>query len=346
MKRTPYHALLQALAGTPRTWLVTGAAGFIGSHLVETLLRCGQKVVGLDNFSTGHARNLDEVRSLLPASARRRFRFLEADLTDERACRRATRNVDFVLHQAALGSVPRSIDRPLDTHSSNVTGFIHILVAARTAGVKRFVYASSSSVYGDHADLPKQEAVIGEPLSPYAASKWMNEIYAGVFARCYGLPTIGLRYFNVFGPRQDPAGPYAAVIPKWINALLRNQPVHIHGDGQTTRDFCYVANAVQANLLAATTARHGALNQIYNVALHQRTSLIELFELIRRLLATHHPQIAQTKPVYSPFRKGDIRHSEADISKARRFLGYQPTHPLEHGLAEALSWYESHPAPV
>jgi UDP-N-acetylglucosamine 4-epimerase len=341
MKRSAYHTLLQQLKRTPRRWLVTGAAGFIGSNLVETLLRCRQRVVGLDNFATGHIANLKEVRQLLPGFFQKNFRFIEGDITDAKICRRACRGVDYVLHQAALGSVPRSIEKPLDSHASNVTGFITVLAAARQARVRRFVYASSSSVYGDHPGLPKQEANLGDPLSPYAATKLINEVYADVFGRCYQLESVGLRYFNVFGPRQDPEGPYAAVIPKWVAALLRDEPVQINGDGRTSRDFCYVANAVQANLLAATTRRRGAVNQVYNVALNERTTLNELFRLIRDLLAERHPQIAKTKPVYRDFRPGDVRHSQADIAKARRLLGYRPTHRLSEGLREALAWYES-----
>lgn len=341
MKRSPYHTLLQQLQRQPRAWLVTGAAGFIGSNLVETLLRCGQRVVGLDNFATGHIANLKEVRLLLPDLFRKNFRFVEGDITHPRTCKRACKEVDYVLHQAALGSVPRSIENPLDSHASNVTGFITMLDAARAAGVKRFVYASSSSVYGDHPGLPKREATIGAMLSPYAATKYVNEVYAEVFHRCYGLQTIGLRYFNVFGPRQDPEGPYAAVVPKWVAALLHGETVFINGDGKTSRDFCYVANAVQANLLAATTPRRGAVNQVYNVALNERTTLNQLHRLIRGQLAKRHPHVAQCRPVYREFRPGDVRHSQADVAKAHRLLGYQPTHRLADGLEEALSWYEA-----
>jgi UDP-N-acetylglucosamine 4-epimerase len=340
MKRSPYHALLLELEHAPRKWLVTGAAGFIGSNLVEALLRCGQSVVGLDNFSTGHPANLAEVRRLLPGPFRESFRFIEGDITEPKVCRRACRGVDYVLHQAALGSVPRSIEKPLESHASNVTGFVTLLAAARDARVRRFVYASSSSVYGDSPGLPKQEGALGHMLSPYAATKLINEIYADVFGRCYRLQAIGLRYFNVFGPRQDPEGPYAAVIPKWVAALLHDQPVHINGDGRTSRDFCYVANAVQANLLAATTQRRGAVSEVYNVAVGQRTTLNELYGLIRDLLAERHPGLAKARPVYCEFRPGDVRHSQADIAKARRLLGYQPTHRLAEGLRDALAWYE------
>ncbi len=342
MKRTPYSALLVELGRSPRTWLVTGAAGFIGSNLVETLLRWDQRVVGLDNFATGHRENLAEVRKLVGAAAWRRLRFIEGDVTDLKACRRACRGVDHVLHQAALGSVPRSIMEPLASHASNVTGFLNLLVAARDAGVKRMVYASSSSVYGDHPRLPKVEGQLGEVLSPYAATKLMDEIYGAVFGRCYGMQTVGLRYFNVFGARQDPDGPYAAVIPRWIAAMLRGQAVSINGDGRTSRDFCYVANVVQANLLAATATRHGAANQVYNVALNARTTLSELYELLREGLEPHRPALKGAQPVYGEFRAGDVRHSQADIGKARRLLGYRPTHSLAEGLAASLEWYREH----
>ena len=346
MKRTAYISLLQQLARSPRTWLVTGAAGFIGSNLVETLLRCGQQVVGLDNFATGHAANLEEVREGLAPGVRRNFRFLKADITDLKACGKACKGVDYVLHQAALGSVPRSLIEPRAAHDSNVTGFLNLLMAARDAKVKRLVYASSSSVYGDQPDLPKHEDHLGRVLSPYAATKLMNEIYAEVFGRCYGIQTMGLRYFNVFGPRQDPDGPYAAVIPKWVAALLHGEPVFINGDGRTSRDFCYVANAIQANLLAATTPRRQALNQVYNVALNERTTLNELFRLIRGALARTYPDVARSKPVYREFRAGDVRHSQADITRAQDLLGYRPTHGLAEGLEAALAWYVAQARPT
>ena len=346
MKRTAYISLLQQLAHSPRTWLVTGAAGFIGSNLVETLLHCGQHVVGLDNLATGHTANLEEVRQGLPPKVRRNFRFLKADITDLKACRKACKGVDYVLHQAALGSVPRSLVEPQATHDSNVTGFLNILLAARDAKVGRLVYASSSSVYGDYPGLPKVEDHLGRALSPYAVSKLMDELYAEVFGRCYAFPTIGLRYFNVFGPRQDPDGPYAAVIPKWVAALLHGEPVFINGDGRTSRDFCYVANAVQANLLAATTPRRQALNQVYNVALNERTTLNELFRLIRGALARLYPEIARSKPVYREFRAGDVRHSQADITRAHDLLGFRPTHGLAEGLEAALAWYVAQARPA
>lgn len=329
---------LQALSTQRRRWLVTGSAGFIASHLVETLLRSGQEVVSLDNFSTGHQRNLDEVKAAV-GDAWRAHTFIEADIRDFDACRRACDGVDYVLHHAALGSVPRSIADPIEANESNVTGFVNMLVASRDAKVRRFVYAASSSTYGDHPGLPKVEDEIGRPLSPYAVTKYVNELYADVFARCYGMQTIGLRYFNVFGARQDPNGPYAAVIPRWVQALLTAHAVEIFGDGETSRDFCYVGNVVQMNVLAATSTSSDAVNQIYNVAVGGRTTLNQLFETLRDLLATHAPEIAEAKPVYKDFRAGDVRHSQADISKAQRLLGFAPTHDLRKGLREALGWY-------
>jgi UDP-N-acetylglucosamine 4-epimerase len=337
------HEQLRAdLCGSPRSWLITGAAGFIGSNLLQSLLELDQHVVGLDNFATGHRGNLQEVeRSVAPAQWRR-FRFIEGDIRNADACRRACDGVDLVLHQAALGSVPRSIEDPITTNSVNINGFLEMLTAARTAGVKRFVYAASSSTYGDHPGLPKVEDLIGKPLSPYAVTKLANELYADVFASTYGFPSIGLRYFNIFGARQDPNGPYAAVIPKWIAAMIHNEPVYINGDGKTSRDFCYVANAVQANLLAATTIEPTALNQVYNVAVGQRTSLNELFEHLRSRLGPRFAHLIGSAPVYRDFRAGDVRHSLADISKANRCLGYEPTHAIGDGLSEAMEWYLQH----
>lgn len=321
------------------SWLVTGSAGFIGSHLVETLLRLGQNVVGLDDFSTGYRTNLDELKALVGSEAWRRFSFHQGTIVDAETCRKSCLGIDFVLHQAALGSVPRSIEDPLRTHAVNVTGFVNMLVAARDAGVKRFVYAASSSTYGDHPGLPKVEEIIGRPLSPYAVSKYANELYAEVFARCYGIETMGLRYFNVFGARQDPEGAYAAVIPCWARAFLLGDAPAINGDGETTRDFCYVANAVQANLLAALATDKDSLNQVYNVAVGERTSLNTLFRTLRDLIAVDRSKIKEISPTYQPFREGDVRHSQADISKARRLLGYAPTHKLAEGLREAMPWY-------
>ncbi len=327
----------EALRREPRRWLVTGAAGFIGSNLVEALLRLDQEVVGLDNFSTGHPHNLDEVRAAAGERAAR-FRFVDGDIRDAASCREACQGVDFVLHQAALGSVPRSLADPVATNESNVTGFLNMLVAARDAGARRFVYAASSSTYGDHPGLPKVEDAIGRPLSPYAVTKLVNELYASVFQRSYGVETIGLRYFNVFGRRQDPAGAYAAVIPRWVGNLLEGEPCQINGDGETSRDFCYVDNVVQANLLAAT-APADATGEVYNVAVGERTTLNQLFAMIRDGLAEHDPRIADARPEYRDFREGDVRHSLADITKARTRLGYHPTRSVREALGEALLWY-------
>jgi len=334
-----YQEVKASLQRGPRRWLVTGAAGFIGSHLVEALLQLDQDVVALDNFATGYAHNLEEVKKLVGDQRWRRLNFIEGDIRDLAHCRRACAGVAYVLHHAALGSVPRSIEEPLKSHESNVTGFVNMLVAARDAGVERFVYAASSSTYGDHPGLPKVEDVIGRPLSPYAVTKYANELYADVFARCYGVASVGLRYFNIFGSRQDPDGAYAAVIPKWIAQFLSGQPVYINGDGETSRDFCYVENAIQANLLAAATADAAALNQVYNVAVAERTTLNELFEMQRDLLVEHVPWVRDSKPHYREFREGDVRHSQADISKAEKLLAYVPTHRLREGLKEAMGWY-------
>ncbi|GAB3786519.1 SDR family oxidoreductase [Dyella agri] len=319
------------------TWLVTGAAGFIGSNLVEALLGLGQTVVGLDNFATGHRRNLDEVERLVGPAAWSRFRFIDGDIRELADCRAACTGVRHVLHQAALGSVPRSIEDPLATHAANATGFINMLVAARDAGVTSFTYAASSSTYGDEPSLPKVEDRIGRALSPYAVTKLLDEIYAEVFARCYGFKAIGLRYFNVFGRRQDPEGAYAAVIPQWIATMIRGESVFINGDGETTRDFCHVANAVQANLLAALAAdEHRDL--ICNVAVGQRTSLNQLFDGLVQQLAVEGVRYDKT-PVHREFRAGDVRHSLADIGRANTRLGYTPTHTLVQGLGEAMPWY-------
>ena len=334
-----FEELKKRLKSQPSRWLVTGCAGFIGSHLVETLLELNQSVVGLDNFSTGYQKNLDEVKTLVSPGQWKHFHFIEADIRDPASCAKACRGVDFVLHQAALGSVPRSLADPLTTNATNIDGFLNMLVAARDAKVKRFVYAASSSTYGDHPDLPKVEDKIGRPLSPYAVTKLVNELYAEVFARCYGFASVGLRYFNVFGPRQDPLGAYAAVIPLWTKAMLLGEEVLINGDGETSRDFCFVANAVQANLLAATTDSPEAVNQVYNVAVDDRTSLNGLFDLLRDRLSQERPLLAHASPGYRDFRPGDVRHSQADISKARRLLGYSPTHRIEQGIGEAMPWY-------
>ena len=345
---TAYETLKVQLSNEPHTWLVTGVAGFIGSNLLETLLRLNQRVVGLDNFATGHQHNLDEVRSLVSPEQWTNFRFVEGDIRNLEDCRKAmlfdsegpagSLAVEYVLHQAALGSVPRSLADPITTNETNISGFLNMLVAARDAQVKRFVYAASSSTYGDHPGLPKVEDRIGKPLSPYAVTKYVNELYADVFGRTYGLGTVGLRYFNVFGPRQDPNGAYAAVIPKWIAALLKGETVYINGDGETSRDFCYVANAVQANLLAATLSNSEGVNQVYNVAVGDRTTLNGLFSLLRDGLVPY-GAIKDIEPVHREFRSGDVRHSQADIAKARQFLGYAPTHRIDQGVGEAVNWY-------
>jgi UDP-N-acetylglucosamine 4-epimerase len=334
-----YERALEDLRAAPRRWLVTGGAGFIGSHLVDALLRRGQEVVVLDDFSTGREENLEDVRRDAGRDAAERLAVIRGDVRDPEACRRAARGVQVVLHEAALGSVPRSIAGPIATHDVNVSGFLNVLEAARAEGVRRVVYASSSSVYGDHPGLPKTEDAVGRPLSPYAASKRADELYADAFATCYGLELVGLRYFNVFGPRQDPEGPYAAVMPRWFAALLRGAQVTIHGDGETSRDFCYVANVVQANLLAAATADPGALGQVYNVACGARTTLNELFVLIRDQVVRFRPEAARARPVHGEPRRGDVRHSLADVGRAARLLGYRPTHSVADGLVEAATWY-------
>ena len=327
------------LRRNPKIWLVTGVAGFIGSNLLEALLKLDQEVIGLDNFSTGKQRNLDNVSEMVSKDQFRRFKFIEGDIRDLNICRTACFNVDFVLHQAALGSVPRSIEDPIATNQSNINGFLNMLVAARDANVTSFVYAASSSTYGDHKALPKVEDVIGAPLSPYAVTKLVNELYAAVFSRVYGFKTIGLRYFNIFGRRQDPNGAYAAVIPRWISAMLNGESVYINGDGETSRDFCYVDNAVQINILAACARDPNAIDQIYNVAVNDRTSLNELFEMIQNEVILSRPDVLKREPVYRDFRVGDVRHSQADISKAKNLLGYEPSHRISQGLAEAMQWY-------
>ena len=336
---TAYDTLCDQLAAQPRTWLVTGCAGFIGSNLLEALLRLGQTVVGLDNFSTGHQRNLDEVRELVGAEAWQRFRFIEGDIRQPDDCAQAVAGVDYVLHQAALGSVPRSLDDPWNTHDNNINGFLRLLIASRDAGVKRFVYAASSSTYGDHPGLPKVEDVIGNPLSPYAVTKYVDELYGDVFARAYGVSAVGLRYFNVFGPRQDPNGAYAAVMPMWFAALLKQEAVYINGDGETSRDFCFVGNAVQANLLAATAPALPKGHEVFNVAVGDRTTLNQLYAAIREQVARWQPAAAAMQPVYRDFRAGDVRHSQADIGKASSLLGYTPTHRVAEGLDIAAPWY-------
>jgi UDP-N-acetylglucosamine 4-epimerase len=337
-----YQTVREQLEHQQYRWVVTGVAGFIGSNLLQALLELGQRVVGVDNFLTGYQHNLDQVREQVDASAWRCFELIEGDIRDPAVCRAACERADYVLHQAALGSVARSIDEPMLSNDINITGYLNVLDAARMAGVRRLVYAASSASYGDHPALPKQEAHIGNSLSPYALTKYVNELYAGVYARCYGMESIGLRYFNVFGPRQDPAGGYAAVIPLWIAAMIEQRPLVINGDGESSRDFCFVANAVQANLLAALTDKPAVVNQVYNVALGARTSLNELYLMLHGLLAERYPHLRDFQPEYGEFRAGDVRHSQADISKASSLLGYAPTHDLKRGLRQALRWYEAH----
>ncbi len=336
---TRYDELKRELVAVPKTWLITGVAGFIGSNLLETLLKLDQTIVGLDNFATGHRRNLDEVQGLVTVAQWARFTFINGNICLLEDCYKACAGVNYVLHQAALGSVPRSIVDPITTNASNINGFLNMLVAARDAKVERFVYAASSSTYGDHPGLPKVEDVIGRPLSPYAVTKYVNELYAEVFARCYGFESIGLRYFNVFGPRQDPNGAYAAVIPKWTAAMIAGEPVYINGDGKTSRDFCFVANAVQANLLAATTQSADAVNEVYNVAVGDRTTLNSLYMELKRLLAPQFPHLANREPIYRDFREGDVRHSQAGISKAQKLLGYAPSHRFAEGLGISTPEY-------
>lgn len=336
---TPFELLKQHLTTSQQTWLITGVAGFIGSNLLETLLKLNQKVIGLDNFSTGFQNNLDEVQNLVSNEQWSNFRFIEGDIRNLNTCHEACEGVDYVLHQAALGSVPRSIKDPITTNQNNIGGFLNMLVAARDANVKNFVYAASSSTYGDHPALPKIEDRIGKPLSPYAVTKLVNELYADVFSRTYNFKTIGLRYFNVFGPRQNPDGAYAAVIPKWTASMVKGEPVYINGDGETSRDFCFIANAVQANLLAACVENEDARNQVYNVAVGDRTTLNQLFAHIQENLAPQFPHLENAQPIYREFREGDVRHSLADINKGMSLLGYSPTHRISEGLKEAMNWY-------
>lgn len=333
-----YQTICEQLRQTPKTWLVTGVAGFIGSNLLETLLKLNQKVVGLDNFATGHQHNLDEVQNLVSAEQWANFKFYEGDIRNLEDCQKACANVDYVLHQAALGSVPRSIADPITTNAANITGFLNMLVAVRDANVSSFTYAASSSTYGDHPALPKVEENIGNPLSPYAVTKYVNELYADVFARTYDFKAIGLRYFNVFGKRQDPNGAYAAVIPKWTAAMIAGDDVFINGDGETSRDFCFIENTVQANILAATTQNEEAKNQVYNVAVGDRTTLNDLFNAIKAALNEN--GVTYTKaPIYRDFRAGDVRHSQADISKIKNLLGYDPKFVISQGVEDAMPWY-------
>lgn len=333
-----YEYILKQLETEPKKWLITGVAGFIGSNLLETLLKLNQTVIGLDNFATGHQYNLDEVKTVVTSEQWKNFTFYQGDIRNLEDCQKVCADVDYVLHQAALGSVPRSIADPIVTNSANITGFLNMLVAARDAKVKSFTYAASSSTYGDHPALPKIEENIGKPLSPYAVTKYVNELYAEVFARTYGFKSIGLRYFNVFGKRQDPNGAYAAVIPKWTAAMIRGDEVFINGDGETSRDFCFIENTVQANILAATTQKEDAKNQVYNVAVGDRTTLNDLFNAIKAALSENGVSYNKS-PIYRDFRTGDVRHSQADVTKSRKKLGYEPIYSILHGVDKAMPWY-------
>lgn len=334
-----YDEVKKELLANQKIWLVTGAAGFIGSNLAEQLLKLNQKVVGLDNFATGHRHNLEHIKNSVSKEQWANFVFTEGDITNYETCINITKNVDIVLHQAALGSVPRSIDNPINSNASNVSGFLNMLTASKDNGVKRFVYASSSSVYGDSAELPKVEERTGNLLSPYAVTKYVNELYMGVFYKCYGFESIGLRYFNVFGKRQDPNGAYAAVMPKWISQMLNGEDVYINGDGETSRDFTYIDNVVQANILAGTTTNPQSFAKAYNTAAGGRETLNNLFEAIRNELEAKMPELKIKDAIYRDFRAGDIRHSNANINKAKELLGYEPTHTLELGLKESIEWY-------
>ncbi len=340
---TKYEELQEFLRSNQSTWLITGVAGFIGSNLLEKLLVLNQKVIGLDSFDTGYQHNIDEAildaNKTVGKDISNNFKFIEGDISSLGDCKQACEEVDFVLHQAALGSVPRSIEDPIGTNKANIDGFVNMLVASRDAGVKRFVYAASSSSYGDNNDLPKKENIIGNPLSPYAVTKVVNELYANVFAKNYDLKTIGLRYFNIFGKRQDPDGAYAAVIPKWISSIINNEDVFINGDGETSRDFCYIENTIQINILAALTDNNEAIDQVYNVALNDRTSLNELHQMLEEKLIKKINQLEKKNPIYRDFRPGDVRHSQASIEKAKKLLDYQPEYKISDGLDEAIEWY-------
>jgi UDP-N-acetylglucosamine 4-epimerase len=333
-----YTKIKKTLLVNPKIWLITGVAGFIGSNLLETLLKLNQKVVGLDNFSTGNENNLKEVQGLVSKKQWANFTFIKGNISNLKSCQLACQGIDYVLHQAAIGSVPRSIKDPINTNKSNITGFLNMLVAAKDANVKNFVYAASSSTYGDHKKLPKKEHIIGNPLSPYAVTKYVNELYADVFNKAYEFNSIGLRYFNVFGKRQTPNSTYAAVIPKWIHAIIKSEEIFINGDGKTSRDFCFIENAIQANILAATNTNKKAFNNIYNIALGDRTSLNELYAMLQSAI-NKQSNIKHSKLIYRDFRAGDVKHSQADISKARNLLGYRPTHKVKSGINETINWH-------
>ena len=340
---TRYEELQKHLKNNQSTWLVTGVAGFIGSNLLEKLLILNQKVVGLDNFDTGNQSNIDQAikdsEKATGKSLSSNFNFINGDIRELKDCQKACNGIDYVLHQAALGSVPRSIEDPINTNRANIDGFLNMLVASKDAKVRRFVYAASSSTYGDHPDLPKVEDKIGNPLSPYAVTKLVNELYARVFSRTYGFKAIGLRYFNIFGKRQNPNGSYAAVIPKWASAIINKESVFINGDGETSRDFCYIDNAVQMNLLAATCEDDISTDQIYNVALNDRTTLNKLYQMIEERAVQRVNGLEKQSPIYRDFRPGDVVHSQANISKAKELLGYQPRYKISDGMDELIDWY-------
>jgi len=340
---TKYDQLQEYLINNQSKWLVTGVAGFIGSNLLEKLLILNQKVIGLDNFENGYQDNIEhaieDANKIVGKDLSNNFSFINGDIKDLTDCNKACDGVDYVLHQAAIGSVPRSIEDPINTNSANIDGFLNMLIAGRDANVKRFVYAASSSSYGDNTDLPKIEHMAGNPLSPYAVTKLVNELYADVFAKNYNFKTIGLRYFNIFGKRQDPNGAYAAVIPKWVDSILNKKDVYINGDGKTSRDFCYIDNAIQMNLLAATTRNEEALNEVYNVALNDRTSLNELYQMIEERLVQSIQGLEKKKPIYREFRSGDVRHSQASIEKAQELLGYKPKYRISEGMNKVIDWY-------
>ena len=333
-----YLSAQKKLLNHPKVWLITGVAGFIGSNLLETLLQLNQTVIGLDNLSTGKKDNLSEVQSLVSKKQWSKFKFIKGDISNLKTCKVACKNIDYVLHQAALGSVPRSIKDPIRTNKSNISGFLNILQAAKDAEVKSFVYAASSSTYGNHSALPKREHIIGKPLSPYAVTKYVNELYADVFQKSYGFDSIGLRYFNVFGKRQTPNSAYAAVIPKWVDAMVKNRQIFINGDGTTSRDFCFIENAIQANILAATASKKSALNQVYNIAVGDRTSLNQLYDELKKIIFQQ-TSIFHEKLIYRDFREGDVKHSQADITKAQKLLGYKPTHKVHDGLTKVAIWH-------
>ena len=339
MKMNTFKTLLKTFETDQKTWLVTGVAGFIGSNLAEFLLKHNQKVVGLDNFSTGHRHNLNDIKENITSKQWENFSFTEGDIKDYETCETISKDIDIILHQAALGSVPRSIDDPVTSNLSNVTGFLNMLTAAKNNGVKRFVYASSSSVYGDSKELPKVEERTGNLLSPYAVTKYINELYAGVFHKCYDMQVIGLRYFNVFGKRQDPNGAYAAVIPKWLSALINKEEVYINGDGETSRDFTYIANVIQSNLLAGTTINEEAFGEVFNAGIGGRLTLNNLYSSINKELEENLEGFAAKEAIYRDFRAGDIRHSNANIDKLKNATGYEPTHDMDKGLYESIKWY-------